>query len=624
MTAVTAPSDALRRLLDLLASGASTEQLAHVVVAARAEGALGAADLTALANAGELALRIRETLAEHRRREAQLVALFDTASELAGLSEPDTVLRSIVRRARALLGVDVSYLSLNNEAEGKTYIRVSDGSVSAEFQQIVLGMGEGLGGLVAQTARPYSTADYFTDERFRHTRHIDSGVKDEGLTAILGVPLAIGSKVLGVLFASDRSAREFSADEVALLSSLADHAAIALDSANLLDQTRRAVAELNEANATIRAHNEAMERAEDAHDRLTDLVLRGGDLPDVAAAVAGVLRGALTVFDTEGAVLAHSADPARHDPAALAASRAAGRAVPTVSDADSWVCSVQAGPELLGSLVLTGRADLADPDRRLFERAGVVTALLLMLRRSVVRAEDEVRGELLTDLLTAPGRNPRALLARGRRLGIDLAAPHAVLVVHADDVSRRRLASAAVRHATLVGVHAEEVVLLGTGDPGELARRVAADLGAVTGRPVTVGAAGPGAGPEALAAAHAEAARCVRALLALGRAGEGADMAGLGFLGQLLGDQADLGAFVRATLGPVLGYDERRGTELVATLRAYFASGSQLARTKDVLHVHVNTVVQRLERIASLLGEDWQAPDRALEIQLALRLHRLG
>lgn len=621
MTAVTAPSDALRRLLDLLASGASTEQLAHVVVAARAEGALGAADLAALANAGELALRIRETLAEHRRREAQLVALFDTASELAGLSEPDTVLRSIVRRARALLGVDVSYLSLNNEAEGKTYVRVSDGSVSAEFQQIVLGMGEGLGGLVAQTARPYATSDYFNDDRFRHTRHIDSGVKDEGLTAILGVPLAIGSKVLGVLFASDRAAREFSADEVALLSSLADHAAIALDSANLLDQTRRAVAELNEANATIRAHNEAMERAEDAHDRLTDLVLRGGDLPDVAAAVAGVLRGALTVFDTDGAVLANSAEPARHDPVALAASRAAARAVSTE---DAWVCSVQAGPELLGSLVLTGRADLADPDRRLFERAGVVTALLLMLRRSVVRAEDEVRGELLTDLLTAPGRNPRALLARGRRLGIDLAAPHAVLAVHADDVSRRRLASAAVRHATLVGVHAEEVVLLGTGDPDELARRVAADLGAVTGHPVTVGAAGPAAGPEALAAAHAEAARCVRALLALGRTGEGAAMAGLGFLGQLLGDQADLGAFVRATLGPVLGYDERRGTELVATLRAYFASGSQLARTKDVLHVHVNTVVQRLERVASLLGEDWQAPDRALEIQLALRLHRLG
>jgi hypothetical protein len=589
-------------------------------VAARAEGALGAADLAALAGAGELALRIRETLEEHRRREAQLGALFDTASELAALSDPDTVLRSIVRRARALLGVDVSYLSLNDEAENKTYVRVSDGSVSAEFQQIVLGMGEGLGGLVAQTARPYATSDYFHDDRFKHTRHIDSGVQDEGLTAILGVPLAIGPKVLGVLFASDRGTRDFSADEVALLSSLADHAAIALDSANLLDQTRRAVAELNEANATIRAHTEAMERAQDAHDRLTDLVLRGGDLPDVAAAVAGVLHGDLTVYDADRTLLAGSAEPAALDPDALAAARAAGRAVSTK---DTWVCAVQAGPELLGSLVLAGRDGLTDPDRRLFERAGVVTALLLMLRRSVVRAEDEVRGELLTDLLTAPDRNPRALLARGRRLGIDLSAPHAVLVAHADGGSRRRVASAAARHATLVGVHAEEVVLLGTGDPDELARRVAADLGAATGRPVTVGAAGPASGPSAIAAAHGEAARCVRALLALGRTGEGAAMAGLGFLGQLLGDHADLDGFVRQTLGPVLDYDARRGTELVATLRAYFASGSQLARTKDVLHVHVNTVVQRLERVASLLGEEWQAPDRALEIQLALRVHRL-
>ncbi len=614
MTAVTAPSDALRRLLDLLASGASTEQLAHVVVAARAEGALAGADLAALASAGELALRIRETLAEHRRREAQLTALFETASELAALSDPDTVLRSIVRRARALLGVDVSYLSLNDEAEGKTYIRVSDGSVSAEFQQIVLGMGEGLGGLVAQTARPYATSDYFNDDRFKHTRHIDSGVEDEGLTAILGVPLAIGPKVLGVLFASDRAAREFSAGEVALLSSLADHAAIALDSANLLDQTRRAVAELNEANAT-------MERAEDAHDRLTDLVLSGGDLPDVADAVADVLYGELTVYDADGTLLASSAAPVALDPDALATARTTGRAVSTK---DNWVCAVQAGPELLGSLVLAGRAGLTDPDRRLFERAGVVTALLLMLRRSVVRAEDEVRGELLTDLLTAPGRNPRALLARGRRLGIDLSAPHAVLVAHADGGSRRRLASAAARYATLVGVHAEEVVLLAAGEPDELARRAAADLGSVTGHPVTVGAAGPASGPSAIAEAHAEAARCVRALLALGRTGEGAAMAGLGFLGQLLGDRADLDAFVRQTLGPVLDYDERRGTELVATLRAYFANGAQLARTKDVLHVHVNTVVQRLERVATLLGEDWQAPDRALEIQLALRLHRLG
>jgi DNA-binding PucR family transcriptional regulator len=140
---------------------------------------------------------------------------------------------------------------------------------------------------------------------------------------------------------------------------------------------------------------------------------------------------------------------------------------------------------------------------------------------------------------------------------------------------------------------------------------------------VTVGASGPAAGPAALASAAAEAARCVRSLLALGRAGHGAALADLGFVGQLIGDRTDLAGYVRTTIGPVLDYDERRGTDLVDTLRAYFDCGTNLTRAKDVLHVHVNTVVQRLDRIASLLGEDWQAPDRALEIQLALRLQQL-
>jgi DNA-binding PucR family transcriptional regulator len=39
--------------------------------------------------------------------------------------------------------------------------------------------------------------------------------------------------------------------------------------------------------------------------------------------------------------------------------------------------------------------------------------------------------------------------------------------------------------------------------------------------------------------------------------------------------------------------------------------------------VHVNTVSQRLERISSLLGSDWQRPGQALELQLALRLRHL-
>jgi DNA-binding PucR family transcriptional regulator len=97
----------------------------------------------------------------------------------------------------------------------------------------------------------------------------------------------------------------------------------------------------------------------------------------------------------------------------------------------------------------------------------------------------------------------------------------------------------------------------------------------------------------------------------------------MGFVGLLLGDGRDVAGFLQRTLGPLLDYDARRGTTLAQTLDAYFGTGGGLARAADMLHVHVNTVSQRLERVGQLLGPDWQKPERALEIQLALRLHRL-
>ncbi|MFE6502392.1 helix-turn-helix domain-containing protein [Kitasatospora sp. NPDC057738] len=624
---------ALRRLLDLLASGAATEDFADVLADARRRGA-PAAVLAEIDDATWQALRVHRTLRQHRRREAELTALFDTAGDLAASRDLDAVLQAIVRRARMLLGTDTAYLTLPDEGAGDTYMRVTDGSVSVLFQTLRLSLGDGLGGLVAQAARPYATPDYRTDERFHHTGTIDAGVLDEGLVAIIGVPLLLGGQVIGVLFAADRTPRAFSPDEVALLCSLAAHAAIALDTAKSLADTRAALAELNAANELVRAHSSAVQRAEQAHDRLTDLVLRGAEVPDVAAAVAALLGGEIAVLDAEGEPLAGRSAPAAELAEAVAASRAEGR---SVRHGEQWVCAVLAGHDALGTMVLRGRPDLDDADRRLFERASVVTALLLLLRRSVAETENRVRGELLTDLLTAPERDPGGLTARGRRLGVDLARPHLVLVAEpadgkADD--RARLAGAARRYLFgsrgVSAEHAETVVLLapvesgGTDDPEETARQAAERLARLAGFPVTVGAGRPAAGPAALAASYGEGVRCLRALRVLGRAGEGASARALGFLGVLLGDGHDVDGFVGATLGPLLAYDARRGTELVRTLRAYFDCGGSLTRAKDELHVHVNTVVQRLDRVEALLGRDWNQPERSLELQLALRLQLLA
>ncbi|MER6078918.1 GAF domain-containing protein [Streptomyces sp. NPDC001833] len=623
-----APGGAEPAYLELLARGASAEAYEQPVLLARAENR-PPERIAALERAKLLALRVRSELEGRRRREAELSALFETAHDLAGLRDVDAVLQAIVQRARSLLGTDVAYLSLNDPARGDTYMRVTEGSVAARFQQLRLGMGEGLGGLVAQTARPYVTDDYFKDDRFQHTLTIDAGVRDEGLVAILGVPLMLGPHVIGVLFAADRRARVFEREQIALLGSFAALAAAAIDTANLLTETRSAMAGLERANEIIKDHSAVIERASDIHDRLAELVLRGGQVHDVAAAVSQVLGGTVEFTDTA-------------DARSLEASRTEGHAVRHGSD---WIAPVAAGGELLGALVLRGRAGLDPVDQRTLERAAMVTSLLLLARRSAAEAEQRVRGELLDDLLDARVREPRQLRDRAARLHADLDATHVVLaarpespVADAEEAAavRRRLWSAASHLATtrhgLAAARDGGTVLLLPLDPGDtaadVARRTARHLGTAVHQPVTVGASAPvadlAARPDAVAAGYAEGRRCLDALNLLGRGGDGAAAEDFGFLGLLLAGERDVAAFVTRTIGPVVAYDRRRGTELLRTLDAYFACGMSPARTKDALHVHVNTVAQRLERVARLLGDDWQSPARALEIQLALRLHRLG
>ncbi|MEU8057609.1 helix-turn-helix domain-containing protein [Microbispora bryophytorum] len=630
----TRKTDGAYAYLDLLAREASAVEFEGPILQARAAGA-DSATLEELERAKVAALQVRAVLRRRAKREAELSALFDTASDLAGLRDLDAVLEAIVHRARQLLATDIAYMTLNDPERGDTYMRVTDGSISASFRRLRLPMGAGLGGLVAQSGTPYNTADYFADPRFRHTNTIDVAVHEEGLVAILGVPLRLGTQVIGVLFAANRSARPFAQEEVALLCSLAAHAAVAIDTARLLQETRAALTELSEANTLIRAHSESIERAADAHDRMTGLVLRGGlrggGVEDVAAVVTEVLGGRLTVLDDEGRPLVGESgdlDTGVFD--AAQSSRALGR---TVKRGDAYVASVDVGAAPLCTLVLRTDHPVSDTDQRILERAAIVTALLLLFRRSVAEAEGRVRGELLDDLVSRP--ELRGLDDRARRLGVDLDAPH-VLVVARHDGQRERAAFWASSQATLAHglatARGDEVVLLLPGDrPGALARRVAAELSASLGRPATAGAA-PASGPAsvptsgpvtAVASAYAEARRCAGALVALGRTGDGASAEELGFVGLLVGERREVSGFLSGAIGPVLDYDARRGTALVKTLNAYFGTGGSLSRTAEALHIHVNTVTQRLDRVGQLLGEDWQEPERALEIQLALRLHRL-
>jgi hypothetical protein len=620
--------------LELLYAEAPREAYDEVVAEAERSG-LSEPELEKLREEHALALRLREQSVRQRQREAETTALFETAKDLTAIRDVDEILAAIVRRARQLLRADMTYLSLNDEEEGASYMRVTDGALTAEFRSLRLPLGTGLLGLVAQTGAPYYTDDYQADERFVHRDWIDEAVAGEQIRAILGVPLLVEGKVMGALLAVHRTVRHFPSSEVSLLTSFAAHAAVALENARLFERAQAALAEVDEVNRQIRAHSQAVEVAASAHDRLTDALLRGGGVADVAAVLADVLAASIVVYDAEGRELATVGDAITVPdelPEAVSEARASGHSVELTGAGGGlvYVAAASAGAEHLGTLVLhRATVPLGLADRRTVERGALVTALVLLFNRSVAEAEDRVRGELLADLLTGRDPDPLRLVERARRQHADLEKPSVVAVAVVEGLERHRAGQVAARHAVelrgLGGDHDGGVVVV---VPGDDAKAVGAALQAriaAAGGTSTVGVVAAGPGPQAIAAAYPEARGCLRTLLTLGRSGEVSDPAGLGLARLVLGDSGpdELDAFVEAAIGPVLAYDRRRGTNLVETVEAWFAAGSRPAETAKALHIHPNTVAQRLDRVSRLLGPGWRDPARALDLQMALRLYRL-
>ncbi|MEU4065658.1 PucR family transcriptional regulator [Streptomyces wedmorensis] len=95
------------------------------------------------------------------------------------------------------------------------------------------------------------------------------------------------------------------------------------------------------------------------------------------------------------------------------------------------------------------------------------------------------------------------------------------------------------------------------------------------------------------------------------------DLDGLGKL--IAGIPADVRNVYRQTvLGPLLGAGRGSSTMLLDTLEVFLAHDCSWARTAEALHVHVNTVHYRVERIEALTGRDLSRLEHKADLRAAL------
>ena len=80
-----------------------------------------------------------------------------------------------------------------------------------------------------------------------------------------------------------------------------------------------------------------------------------------------------------------------------------------------------------------------------------------------------------------------------------------------------------------------------------------------------------------------------------------------------------LRAFEENTIGSLTTYDDRHGTGLFKTLKAYVECNGNAAEVAELLHVHKHTVRYRLRRVTELTGLDVTKFEDAAQLYLAVR-----
>jgi PAS domain S-box-containing protein len=216
--------------------------------------------------------------AREREREARI--LYETTRYLAEQTDPDSLLTAIVEGAVTITRGAYGGIGFPDGDEIVNH-RLVTGSVPGPtvFRHK---MSRSLAGFAYRSGRPQVANDPFQDPRVDH-----DVVRRLGVRNIVCSPLQIRGRVLGVLFICNKDGGAFTGRDLVLLTTFANHAAVALDNAQLRAETLK-----REREASILYDTSTRLHARHDLDGLLTTIVEGAiEITDAASGGIGRLVG---------------------------------------------------------------------------------------------------------------------------------------------------------------------------------------------------------------------------------------------------------------------------------------------------------------------------------------------
>ncbi|WP_275778106.1 GAF domain-containing protein [Paenarthrobacter sp. Y-19] len=463
---------------------------------------------------------------------------------------------------------------------------------------------------------------------------------EQGYTSMIAIPLNAPGGTLGILNCFTRQAHYFDADEVSLLSVLADQAAIAINTARLRAEQAITISKLNALNQTLEEQYDLQRQVAEVHQRLTSLALSGGGLDDIGTALSELLSRTVVIRSGHETVMCGPSFESDMQLEALmqAATQGVQHPVKTGTGLSNVMLSFGDGSrasavraavvvkeEVVAWMWTIGSVEEFTPlDLRAIEHAATVVALELLSARNSAEAAWHQAGELLREILTTRGPLPASLITQAARMGHDLSQPHALILssgIPENTTGLQERLAAAVHHRVeysrpqpLLGFHQDFLVMLWPlGDsPAESVRPIAEGLRLVLrdGGEGTEGSlsvlTGPVSGPQGYLEAFSVARGAAHLARLRGMRGRTLLASDLGMAGLLLQvqDSSKVRSFCEEVLGPLRRHDSSRRTTLLQTLRTLMRNNLDAGMTAAQLSLDIDAITRDRRLVEKLLGRE--------------------
>ncbi len=168
----------------------------------------------------------------------------------------DDILKLIVTVTANVMDSKICSLWLLDENEKTLKIRATQTMSEEYLKERNLKLGEGVVGYVAEQKKPLAILDVLKEPRYKEKEL----ARKEGLVSMLSVPLIVKDKLIGVINCYTSYPHEYTDTERAVLTTVANQAAICIENTELIIKTRVIQEELETRKLVERAKGILMKR----------------------------------------------------------------------------------------------------------------------------------------------------------------------------------------------------------------------------------------------------------------------------------------------------------------------------------------------------------------------------